>query len=180
MNDIEEKRDPPTLANPERLLTLYYQDLRSIAGRILRNDNAVVLLQPTELAHEAAMRLMKLERMEWKSPAHFLATAARVARQALLDEVRKALASKRQNQQLMTLWPDAAATESGVDIEALDQALTRLEAISPERARVVELRLFAGLSVDEIAEVQGVSARTIKRQWQVARIWLTAELAGRT
>ncbi len=178
MSGPDEKNNPPTLANPERLLTLYYQDLRKIAGRILKNDAAVVLLQPTELAHEAAMRIMKLERMEWQSVQHFLATAARVARQALLDEVRKALASKRQNQQLVTAWPDAAVTESGIDIEALDQALTKLEAISPERARVVELRVFAGLSIEEIAEVQGVSERTIKRQWQVARIWLTAELAN--
>jgi RNA polymerase sigma factor (TIGR02999 family) len=162
------------------LLTLYYQDLRRIAKRILNHDDAVMLLQPTELAHEAAMRLMKLERMEWKSVTHFLATAARVMRQALVDEVRQALAAKRQNLRMVTLWPDVAASESGLEIEALDLALTRLEAISPQRARVVELRLFAGLSIEEIADVQAVSARTVKRQWQVARIWLTAELAQLT
>ena len=167
---------PGTLASPERLLALYYQDLRNIAHRILYQDNAAVLLQPTELAHEAAMRLMKLERMDWQSATHFLATAARVMRQALIDEVRRALAQKRRDAPLLTVWPDATPTETGFDLEALDQALTRLEAISPERARVVELRVFAGLSIEEIAAIQNISERTVKRQWQVARIWLTAEL----
>jgi RNA polymerase sigma factor (TIGR02999 family) len=169
---------PSTLANPDRLLALYYQDIRAIARRILSRDAAVTLLQPTELAHEAAMRLMKLERIEFKSVPHFLATAARVMRQALLDEVRRALAKKRQSPPPLTAWPGAEADETGIDLEALDAALQRLEAISPERARVVELRFFAGLSNEEVAEVQGVSPRTVKRQWQVARIWLVAELGG--
>ncbi len=160
------------------MLALYYQDIRSIARRILKRDSAVTLLQPTELAHEAAMRLMKLERMDFRSVPHFLAMAARVMRQALLDEVRRALAKKRQNRQLLTVWPDAEPTAPGLDLEALDAALARLEAISPERARVVELRFFAGLSVEEVAEVQGVSVRTVKRQWQVARIWLSTELGA--
>ena len=180
MSEPDEKPYPPTLSNPERLLELYYQDLRRIAKRILHHDDAVMLLQPTELAHEAAMRLMKLERMEWNSVTHFLATAARVMRQALVDEVRQAMAQKRQNVHPVTVWPDRQETDSALDLEALDQALTRLEAVSPERARVVELRLFGGLSIEEIATVQGVSERTVKRQWQVARIWLTAELTGTT
>jgi RNA polymerase sigma factor (TIGR02999 family) len=165
----------------KRLLTLYYHDLRKIAARILRNDGAVVLLQATELAHETAMRLMKLERMQWNNVPHFLATAARVARQALVDEVRRASAGKRQNVKMITMWPDAAPTdEGGVDIQALDRALTKLEAISPERARVVELRFFSGMTVAEIAQLQGVSERTIMRQWQVARIWLNTEVGNIT
>jgi RNA polymerase sigma factor (TIGR02999 family) len=99
-------------------------------------------------------------------------------RQALLDEVRRALAKKRQNQALLTVWPDASPTEHGLDLELLDRALQKLESISPERARVVELRFFGGLTNEEVAEVQGVSLRTVKRQWQVARIWLLAELGG--
>ena len=177
MEDRTTNAGPPTLSNPDRLLSLYYQNLRDIAHRILSGDNAMVLLQPTELAHEAALRLMKLDRTDWKSVTHFLATAARVMRQALLDEVRRAMAKKRQNLQLMTVWPDAAATDHGFDIEALDKALSQLETISPERARVVELRFFAGLRIEEIAALQGVSERTIKRQWRVARIWLLAELS---
>lgn len=179
MNDTPYKdAGPATLANPDRLLALYYQDIRAIARRLMRRDAAANLLQPTELAHEAAMRLMKLERMNFQSVPHFLATAARVMRQALLDEVRRALAKKRQNQPLLTVWPDAQPTDTGLDLEALDRALQKLETISPERARVVELRFFGGLTLEEVAEVQGVSARTIKRQWQVARIWLLAELGG--
>lgn len=179
MNDTPHKdAGPATLANPDRLLALYYQDIRAIARRLMRRDAAANLLQPTELAHEAAMRLMKLERMNFQSVPHFLATAARVMRQALLDEVRRALAKKRQNQPLLTVWPDAQPTDTGLDLEALDRALQKLETISPERARVVELRFFGGLTLEEVAEVQGVSARTIKRQWQVARIWLLAELGG--
>jgi RNA polymerase sigma factor (TIGR02999 family) len=169
---------PATLASPDRLLALYYQDVRQIAHRILQRDAAVHLLQPTELAHEAAMRLMKLERMDFRSVPHFLATAARVMRQALLDEVRRALAKKRQNQALLTAWPDADPADAGLDLEGLDAALRRLEGISPERARVVELRFFGGLSFEEVAEVQGVSVSTVKRQWQVARIWLMTELGG--
>jgi RNA polymerase sigma factor (TIGR02999 family) len=176
MADADDNPYPPTLSSPERLLALYYQDLRKIARNLLYQDNAASLLQPTELAHEAAMRLMKLERMDWQSVTHFLATAARVMRQALIDEVRKANAQKRRDQPLLTAWPDAAPTESGFDLEAFDLALTKLEAISPERAKIVELRLFAGLSIEEIAAVQAVSERTVKRQWQVARIWLSAEL----
>jgi RNA polymerase sigma factor (TIGR02999 family) len=176
MTDTLPQHGPETLANPARLLSLYYSEIRAIAHRIMTRDNASMLLQPTELAHEAAMRLMKLDRMSWNSAPHFLATAARVMRQALLDEVRRALAQKRQNAPLLTVWPDREATEPGFDLEALDRALTRLESISPERARVVELRFFGGLTLEEIAEVQAVSLSTIKRQWQVARIWLMAEL----
>lgn len=176
MPDLPDTPYPPTLSNPDRLLALYYHDLRTIAHRILRRDDAVMLLQPTELAHEAAMRLMKLERMDWTSVTHFLATAARLMRQALMDEVRKALAQKRQNLRVLTVWPGSNVTDSGLDFEGLDRALTQLEGISPERARVVELRFFAGLTIDEIAAVQGVSSRTVMRQWQAARAWLFAAM----
>ena len=176
MTDTLPQHGPATLANPDRLLTLYYAEMRDIARRIMNRDNAAMLLQPTELAHEAAMRLMKLDRMSWNSATHFLATAARVMRQALLDEVRRALAQKRQHAPLLTVWPDRELTEPGFYLEALDCALTRLESISPERARVVELRFFGGLTLEEIADVQAVSLSTVKRQWQVARLWLAAEL----
>ncbi len=166
-------------AEQERLLALYYDDLRRIARRILCGDGGAMLLQPTELAHEAALRLMKLERMTWNDVTHFLATAARVMRQVLLDEVRRALAQKRQRAPMQTLWPggEGAPDEPPLDIEALDAALSRLEVVWPERARIVELRFYAGLSIEEIAGVSGVSARTIKRQWRAARAWLLAELS---
>ena len=177
MPEINDKPYPPTLSNPDRLLALYYHDLRTIAHRILRRDDAVMLLQPTELAHEAAMRLMKLERMDWTSVTHFLATAARLMRQALMDEVRKALAQKRQNLQVLTAWPGAGTGDTELDFEALDRALTRLEEVSADLARVVELRFFAGLTIDEIAAVQGVSSRTVMRQWKAARAALLADMS---
>lgn len=160
----------------DALLTAYYAELRTIARRVLGQDSGKLLLQPTELAHEAAMRLIKLERMSWQDINHFLATAARVMRQVLLDEVRRARAQKRQAPGVLTLWPDAAPTETGFDIEALDAALDRLQVVSPERARVVELRFYTGLSIEEIAQVSGVSDRTVKRQWRAARAWLLNEL----
>ncbi len=160
----------------DALLTEYYAELRNIARRVLGQDSGKLLLQPTELAHEAAMRLIKLERMRFQDINHFLATAARVMRQVLLDEVRRARAQKRQAPAVLTLWPDAVPTETGFDIEALDAALDRLQAVSPERARVVELRFYTGLSMEEIAQVSGVSDRTVKRQWRAARAWLLNEL----
>jgi RNA polymerase sigma factor (TIGR02999 family) len=177
LTEYSDKPYPPTLSNPDRLLALYYHDLRTIAHRILRRDDAVMLLQPTELAHEAAMRLMKLERMDWTSVTHFLATAARLMRQALMDEVRKALAQKRRNLQVLTSWPGAdTGDDTGLDFEGLDRALTRLEAVSADLARVVELRFFAGLTIDEIAAVQDVSSRTVMRQWKAARAALLADM----
>jgi RNA polymerase sigma factor (TIGR02999 family) len=168
----------PTWAPGEqdRLLTVYYAELRRIAGLIL-NGETDRLLQPTELTHEAALRLMRLERMSWNDVTHFLATAARVMRQVLLDEVRRARAQKRQAPPCLTLWPGGSDSKpTSVDIEALDAALTRLAELSPERASVVEMRFYAGLSIEEIARVTGVSDRTIKRQWRAARAWLLGEL----
>lgn len=184
--DDSNNKDPshpaPTPANPllirdrERLLAAYYSELRVIARRILYGDGGKLLLQPTELAHEAALRIIKLERMSWNDVTHFLATAAHVMRQVLLDEVRAARAQKRQPVPSLTLWPDAMPSEPPVDVEALDLALSRLETISPERARIVELRFYTGLTVEEIAQVCGVSDRTVKRQWRAARAWLLTQL----
>jgi RNA polymerase sigma factor (TIGR02999 family) len=160
----------------EQLLAIYYEELRAIARRLLAADSAAQLLQPTELANEAALRMLRLERIDWKDHVHFLAVAATVMRQALLDEVRKARALKRSAPTLATRWPDSA--REVIDLEALDDALRKLQAISPERARVVELRFFAGLTVEEIAQTQGISDRTVKRQWRAARAWLLARLAA--
>lgn len=165
------------LSAQEQLLAMYYEELRRIARRILHGDGGVVLFQPTELVNEAALRLMGLTRMSWNDRAHFLATAARVMRQVLLDEVRRALALKRQPPVLQTRWPDPHEAERSVDIQALDAALTELAAFSPERARIVELRFYVGLTIEEIAETLGVSDRTVKRQWRTARAWLLEQLS---
>jgi RNA polymerase sigma factor (TIGR02999 family) len=161
----------------DQLLASYYQELRSIARKLLSGDSAAARLQPTELANEAALRLLKLNRIELRDRSHFLSLAARVMRQVLLDEVRRFRASKRQAPASVTTWFEPDRTSGGVDFEALDAALVRLAEVSADRARVVELRFFVGLTIEEIAGVLEVSDSTVKRQWQAARAWLLRDLA---
>lgn len=160
-----------------RLLEMCYQQLRVIARRYLARDNAAALLMPTELVNEAALRIMRLDRMRFNDRAHFLATAAHIMRQVLLDEVRKARSGKRQHQRVTTSIAADMPAAIMVDFEDLDAALTRLSSVSPDYARIVELRFFVGLTIEEIAEVDGVSDSTVKRQWRAARAWLLDQLA---
>lgn len=160
----------------ERLLELCYAELRSLARRMLAGDSAAYRLQPTELANEAAIRVLRLDRMEWTDRAHFLATAATVMRQALLDEVRRFRAAKRQAPAVLTTWLDPGVATLDLDLERLDRSLRRFVEVSPERARIVELRFFAGLTIEETAEVVGVSPATVKRQWDASRAWLLRDL----
>lgn len=160
----------------ERLLAACYSELRMLARRMLIGDSSSVRLQPTELANEAAVRLLKLDRMEWNDRAHFLATAATVMRQALLDEVRRFRADKRQAPPVVTTLIDPGLHTTDLDLERLDNSLQRLAEVSPERARLVELRFFVGLTIDQTADVLGSSAATVKRQWDAARAWLLRDL----
>ncbi|MFO1409541.1 MAG: ECF-type sigma factor [Steroidobacteraceae bacterium] len=162
----------------EQLLAACYQELRAIARSLLARDSAAQHLQPTELAHEAALRLLRFDRIELRDRNHFLALSARVMRQVLVDEVRRQRAQKRQARGLLTTWFEPGLDATVLDIEALDHSLSRLAAISPERARVVELRFFAGLGLPEIAALLQVSERTLKRHWQAARAWLLNDMAG--
>lgn len=159
----------------EALLARHYEEFRRLARKVLNGDGPIVQMQPTELAHEAAIRVMALNRIAIKDRAHFLALSATVMRQTLIDEVRRARAGKRQAPGVLTMWPQQER-EQPVDIEALDHALRDLASISPERARVVELRFFAGLTVEEIAAQAGESESTIKRRWRSARAWLLERL----
>jgi RNA polymerase sigma factor (TIGR02999 family) len=160
----------------ERLLEMCYSELRLIARRMLSNDSSANRLQPTELANEAALRVLKLDRMEWRDRAHFLATAATVMRQALIDEVRRFRAGKRQAPAVITTWVDTGIATVDVDLERLDRSLSRLAEVSPERARLVELRFFVGLNIDSTAELLSISPATVKRQWDAARAWLLRDL----
>jgi RNA polymerase sigma factor (TIGR02999 family) len=162
----------------EQLLAACYHELRSIARALLARDGAAQHLQPTELAHEAALRLLRFDRIELRDRSHFLALAARVMRQVLVDEVRRQRAQKRQARGMLTTWFEPGLDATVVDIEALDRSLSRLAAISPARARVVELRFFAGLSLPDIAGVMNLSERTLKRHWQAARAWLLCDMGG--
>ncbi len=166
---------------PADMVERYYSEYRQLARRVLGRDSASAYIQPTELAHEAALRIFKLERMDISGRTHFLSLSARVMRQVLIDEVRRFRAQKRQTPQVLTQWPlnGQDAAPQAFDIEDFHEALKRLEAIDPERAKIVEQRFFAGLTIEEIAAASGVSESTVKRQWRVARAWLIDELSQR-
>lgn len=175
--DRGEQGQPTSPAARDALLASVYDELRQAAARLLRRDAPYLTLQPTELVNEAALRLMKLERMTFADRQHFFATGARVLRQAMIDAIRTRRARKRQAPEVSVMSGEEDG-ESGppFDVEALDAALVKLEAASPELARLVELRFFAGLSVPEIAALWQESESTVKRRWKAARLWLAAEL----
>ena len=159
-----------------RLLSAYYDEFRAVARRVLRDDGGKLALQPTDLAHEAALRILKLDRVHWRDRTHFLALSARVMRQTLIDEVRRFKANKRQPVEVVTQWPLGGARQA-LPLDRLDEALERLFQIDADRARVVELRFYAGLTLEEIAEALEVSESTIVRRWRAARAWLLKALA---
>ena len=146
--------------------------MRRIARRTLLSAGDRLIFQPTELAHEAAIRLLMLDVGRFESKAHMLATAARITRRALLDEVRARHAIKRLPV-LRTVWPDG---EGHARLDELDEALEALSAVSPDHARIIELRFSLGMSVEETALSEGVSPRSVKRRWAAARAWLQARL----
>jgi RNA polymerase sigma factor (TIGR02999 family) len=162
----------------ERLLSLHYAEFRRLARTVLSSDGAKLQIQPTELAHEAAIRLLRIERMDVNDRTHFLALASRIMRQILLDEVRRFRARKRRTPSVETYWGDALDQSRPplFDLEAFDQALERLFAVDAQLGQIIEHRFYAGLTMEEIAEVLGISLSTAKRQWRIARAWLMAQL----
>ena len=158
----------------DQLLGEVYDELRAAAARMLRRDAPALTLQPTELANEAALRIVRIERMSWNDRLHFFATSARIMRQAMMDAIRSRRRAKRQ---APTVLFEQDEGDDPFDVEAIDAALTRLEQVSPDLAGIVEMRFFGGLTLDEIAEVIGTSDRTVKRRWKAARLWLLAEMS---
>jgi RNA polymerase sigma factor (TIGR02999 family) len=158
----------------DRLLTLYYDEFRQIARKVLGGDSGRMHLQPTDLAHEASIRILKNTGIEIRDQAHFLALAVRMMRMTLIDEVRKHKAAKRGT--VMTLWTDAAVPGKSFEIEDFDSTLNELSKIEPEGAKIVELRFFAGLTLPEIAGALDLSESTVQRRWRTARAWMLAEL----
>lgn len=159
------------------LLAACYDDVRRISRRIIARDGMNRALQATELANEAAIRLMGVDRMEIRDKGHMLAMAARTMRRILIDEARKGAAAKRQAPEWVTVWPDDSSY-AAIDIGDLDRALEALDQHSPEHAQIVELRFMLGLTVPEAALASGIPERTIKRRWQAARVWLLDYLNG--
>ncbi len=163
----------------EALFPLVYDELRRVAASALRRERAGHTLQPTALVHEAFLRLAEADTAAWDNRAHFVAIAARVMRRVLVDHARKRNAAKRGTGEIRVPLEDVdvPAATLDVDLVALDTALARLATFDPRQARIVELRFFGGLSVPETAALVGASDRTVKRDWQIARAWLTRELS---
>ena len=162
----------------ESLLPLVYDELHRQAVRFFRQERAGHTLQPTALVNEAYLRLINQHGVSWQNRAQFFGVAAQMMRRILVSHARARDAKKRGGAvQRITLQEElASAPQRDLNLLALDDALRRLEAVDPNKSRMVELRFFSGLSVEETAEVMGVSPRTIDRQWQTAKAWLHREI----
>ena len=163
----------------ERLMPLVYEELRKLAASYLKSERGNHTLQATALVHEAYLRLVGQRSVSWASRAHFYGISAQMMRRVLVDHARKRQASKRSPGSLfLDLGEESAsaAPDRMPELLLLDQALTELERLDPRQAKVVELRFFAGLSVEETAEVAGISTATVKREWKTARAFLRHEI----
>jgi RNA polymerase sigma factor (TIGR02999 family) len=158
----------------DALIPLVYRELRGVAGARLRGERAECSLQTTALVHETYLRLVDLNRLTLESRTHFFAIAARLMRQILVDEARRSQAEKRGGGRTMVTLEAASAIAAPniVDVLALDQALEELAFLDERLCRVVELKFFAGLTIDEAAEALGVSRATVERDWAAAKAWL--------
>ena len=160
--------------------SILYSELRRQAAHVVRRRRPGTTMQATALVHETFMRLADAHRVDWQDRTHFLAVAAQTMRRVLVDMARAQSAVKRGERPPMVELDSniAARSEEPLDLIALDKALEGLAAIDPRKVRVVELRYFAGLSVDETAQVLNVSLDTVARDWRMARTWLARELRG--
>jgi RNA polymerase sigma factor (TIGR02999 family) len=162
------------------LIPVVYEELRRIAQHHLRQERPDHTLQSTALVHEAYLRLMKQRPAEIENRAHFLAVASQLMRQILVDHARGHRAAKRGRGLKLELSEAMALQEApNVDLIALDDALNELARLDPQQSRIVEMRFFAGLSIEDTAEVIGVSRTTVKREWATARAWLLREMSRR-
>ena len=165
----------------ERLTPIVYRQLHRLAGRYMRRERPGHSLQTTALVNEAYMRLVGYTRMRWQDRAHFFAVAAQVMRRILVEHARRHNLKRGGDVPHVAL--DEAAlvgADADVDLVALDDAMTALARVDPRKMQVVEMRFFGGLSVEETAEVLGISPVTVKRDWRVAKAWLYRELADGT
>lgn len=162
-----------------RLTPLVYEELRGLASHYLRQEGQPHTLQTTALVHEAYLRMVHQDAVDWQGKSHFFGIAARLIRQILVDHARKRQAGKRDSGGPLLSFEDTIELPEGdqVDLVRLDDALTSLAKIDAQQSRIVELRFFGGLSIEETAQLIGVSPRTLKRQWAIARAWLFRELS---
>jgi RNA polymerase sigma-70 factor (ECF subfamily) len=163
------------------LMPMIYEDLRRLAAAYMRREPVGHALQPTALVNEAYLRLVDQRRVKWRNRAHFFGVAAGMMRRILVDQARRRRAERRgRDWKRVTLTGvDLAAHEPNhIDVLALHESLETLTGFDPQQARIVELRYFAGLTIDEAAEVVGVSAATVEREWTIAKAWLRANLSA--
>lgn len=166
----------------EDLVPLVYDDLRRMAAAYMRREAAGHALQPTALVHEAYVRLIDQRRVKWRNRAHFFGVAAGMMRRILVDQARRRRAEKRGGQWERVTLSGVDAAVGGpdeIDVLALHAALERLAAFDPRQERIVELRYFGGLTIEETAEVVGASPATVVREWTIAKAWLRADLSER-
>ncbi len=164
----------------DEILPLIYDELRRLASSYLRRERSDHTLQPTALVHEAYIKLIDQTQVEWQNRAHFFGIAANIMRRILVDHARKHNANKRGGEFDKMLLEEnliVVTNEKSVDLLALDEALETLAKVDPQKSRIVELRYFGGLSVEETAEVLGVSEITVKRHWRMAKAWLYGQIS---
>ena len=166
----------------DALMAAVYAELHRQASRAMGREAAEHTLQATALVSEAYLRLIDQRRVEWKNRAHFFGIAAQLMRRILVDHARTRLAAKRGGGAAQITLGDVdapadAPNESGIDVLTLHEALEKLAALDPTQGRIVELRYFGGVTIEDTAEAMGLSPATIKREWAVARAWLRRELA---
>jgi RNA polymerase sigma factor (TIGR02999 family) len=191
--DPEEPESPPDVtalllswsggerSAADRLIPVVYEELHRQAARAMRREGHEHTLQTTALVHEAYLRLVDQQRVQWRNRAHFFGIAAEVMRRVLVDHARARLAAKRGGGVQRITLGDAlvgSGDAQDADVLALHEALEKLALLDPDQARLVELRYFAGLTIEESAEAMGVSPATVKREWALARAWLRRELAS--
>jgi RNA polymerase sigma factor (TIGR02999 family) len=164
----------------DELLPLVYEELRHLANAYLRRERDGHTLQSTALVHEAFLRLVKQRDVQWRGRAHFFGIAAQMIRRILVDHARAQHAGKRGAGAVRLELDEsiAVAQQRDLDLIALDDALGRLAVLDERQSRIVELRFFAGLSVEDTAELMGISTATVKREWASARAWLFREIAA--
>jgi len=165
---------------PDHLLPLIYGELRRLAASYLRRERPGHTLQPTALVHEAYVRMLDQRQVDWSNRSQFMGLAAVMMRRILVNHAIARKAGKRGGEETRISIDEAVsfAVEREVNLVLLDEALNKLAALDPQQCRIVEMRFFAGLTVEEVAEVLGISTATVKREWRAAKAWLRNEMSN--
>lgn len=174
--------DPKDPSTADKLFAVVYDELRAMAGSCFRHQRSDHTLQPTALVNEAFLKLVDQTRVQWQNRAHFLAVAARAMRQVLIDHARGKARAKRGGDLCRVTMHEAVTpiTDADPELLDLDEALHKLAAMDERQSKIVELRFFGGLTVDEVAHVMEISKTTAESEWRMARAWLRRELSAGT